>query len=220
MAIAHISRAVTANIASSSTIISPATAHVSGNLLVALIDWGNSGNITLSTVTDTAGNVYTKRGNRQSSATDNNRVEIWEAHNIIGNAANVITATLSTNATYRVIVVHEFSGCDITSPFDTQRGANGASTGTTMSTGILTLNGGGIEEVIVAFVENDINSLVGGAGYTLVTFNAVGDAVNYFADEWKIVTVSEAATATGGNNNWYITAAAFRAPYSWNLSFI
>jgi hypothetical protein len=50
----------------------------------------------------------------------------------------------------------------------------------------------------------------GSPSYNLTPFNATGDATNYFADGYRIVSASEAAVATCTSAGWMINAAAFQ----------
>lgn len=178
--------------------------HVAGNLLVAFITRDSATSIT---VNDTAGNTYHQAGSAVTQGS--HRLEIWYAYNITGNAANIVTAALTSgSAAYFLISVRQFSGFGTSDPFDNQNGSTGNST--SLSTGNITV--AGAQDVIVAGMEADGQGIVGGTNYTLDLFNGgIGDG-RYFADEYHIVTAAESATATANSGAWGITGASFKAP--------
>ena len=115
---------------------SPATAHATGNLLVAIIGGYATGGQAVFSVTDTAGNTYTKV-DHVFEAADQYREEVWYTHNITGHAANVVTATWNANLGYRGIVVIQYAG-QMVSPLDGSAKGTTASGGLSVTTGTLT----------------------------------------------------------------------------------
>lgn len=213
MALAFVSRANTPTHATGTSVASPAQSHTTGNLLVVCIQ-AQSGGTALSSVTDTAGNTYTKT---TSSPVNNgggvNYDYIYYAKNVTGNASNIITATWAVSYNYLAIAVYEFSGADTTAPFVTDSTGSGASTN--MTTGTLSL--GGVSCVIVAIMENDsANVTAAGTGYT----KAITDDGGYIVDEYHITSTDEAATATQAANLAYgIIGAAFKVAAAAGIAF-
>ncbi len=201
MAIAAVNRVQNANSGFATSIASSATSATAGNLLVALLQFAAN---TFSTFADTAGNTWTQAGTEVVNGT--NRCRIYYAWNCLGHASNVYTTTYSGTTSYRVQVVHQFSGVETASdPLDDQDSA----TGTSASPATPSLTVSAASDVIVALILAASNSNVAGTGYTGVAFAATGDATNYFMDEYHIVTASEAATSSCTSSAWYIKAAAF-----------
>lgn len=203
MAIALVTRSQGGGSAVATTIASPAAAVSAANLLVAMFTWGSAGG-TFSSIADTAGNTWTAAGSEISE--NGNRFRIYYAYNCAGHAANVVTVTLSLNATYRSIVVYQFSGALTTNPIGGTAGTLG--TGTAINSGSVTVTAA--EEVIVGTMIG-APAIVAANGFTLTNFAITGDATAYFADEYKFVTASEAATATQSSGAWTIKAASFKA---------
>lgn len=96
--------------ASAGNIATNAFNCTTGNTVIVCIGNYLSGSPQAVTqVTDTAGNTYNLCGTR--GAPDSNQyLEFWVAHNITGNASNVVTATFAANTTYRDIIALQFEG--------------------------------------------------------------------------------------------------------------
>lgn len=205
MAIAFVQRMAPngATAAPASSVVTTAASTTTGNLLVVGI--GRSQLANVSSVVDTAGNTWIQAIN--NSAYTTNRTDIWYAYNITGNAANIVTVTFALATVYAHVACYEFSGFSTTDPLDATV-ANVTGSGTSISTG--TVSVAGSEDVIVAKIVADSNGMAAGSGYTLTDFAVSGDATKYFADEYKIVTASEAATATCSSGGWGACAASFK----------
>lgn len=116
----------------SSSVSSQATSAFSattGNLVCVMIRYDES--LSVSSVTDTAGNTYTQAGTTADSGAG--KLDIWYAKNIAGNASNVVTANLSGSAAFCVVRAVQYSGLDTSSPLDVTAKGTVAS-GTTVST--------------------------------------------------------------------------------------
>lgn len=111
---------------SSSTIVSPAHSHTAGNGIGVLIRGGAVG-LTVSSVTNTAGDTFTRAA---ASYVSNGQItDVWYTCNTAGNASDVVTATLSASNSYNVMVVFEITNQNPASCLDTA--TNGTSTGGT-----------------------------------------------------------------------------------------
>jgi hypothetical protein len=192
--------------ASENTVTVPyAQAQGAGDLNVVAVGF-NDTTSTITSVTDSAGNVYQlaaplTRGSGLSQA-------IYYAKNIKAAAAgsNVVTVQFSGAAAYPDVRVAEYSGLDTVSPFDTTASASGS--GATASSGNLTTS-----------VANDV---IFGAGMTSSTF---AGGTNGFTSRIitspdgdiagdKFVTTPGAYAATAsiaGGGLWIMQAVAFRA---------
>lgn len=116
MAISYVNGVGVSVDASSTTVAAPAINAVAGNFICVIIS-SYFGAIQVSSVSDTAGNSYSRIGAREGFDSNHNQ-EIWAASNINGNANNVITATYASSAQYRKIAVGQFSGIAASSPYD------------------------------------------------------------------------------------------------------
>jgi hypothetical protein len=120
------------------TIAGSAQANTTGNTLLAFTsNYTIAGSpYTVTGVSDTAGNTYTRQGSVVSGdAGVNHGVECWAAFNITGHAANVVTVTFSGGATYRKLAVAEY---DDIAAYDAQSVGNVSATGTVQTTATVT----------------------------------------------------------------------------------
>lgn len=201
MAIAHVNRAAFGSVAAVGSISSPAANHISGNTLIAFVSRQSSNALTL---TDTAGNRWFQAGSDFSNNT--NYLSIWYSNNIKGNANNIVTATLSSGTgAYFVIGVRQFSGFQEINPFGIQ--LSGSGTSGTPATASLTL--AGAQGVIFAGIEADGQFITAGSGYS--GDSAYDSGLTYFFDEYKIVTASEAPSASCAVSDWRMVSAIFNA---------
>lgn len=206
MALAFVNRAE--NTVSASGVASASTAaasHTTGNLLVVFVSFQTIIGATSVTLSDTAGNTYTAIGTLLARGT--NRLQLWYCANCTGNASNIVTATaVGGSAPELAVSVRQFSGAATSSVLEGSP-PTATGSGTSISSGSVTVTAS--EAVIVAGMEADAKNFVAGTGYTLDTFT--GASGLFFADEYHIVTASEAATASCSSGAWGICAAAFKA---------
>ncbi len=186
---------------SGTSVATAAASHTTGNFLAVYVQIQSAGT---PTVTDTAGNTYTQAGAAVSDGV--NRIRIFYAYNITGNASNVVTANWSGASTYNGISVRQFSGIQTSSnPLDDNDEGTGNSAN--LATPSLTLSG--TEGLIFAGMTDYNPVFVAGSGFTL---NEINDGFGgYMADEYKIVTASEAATASNDSGTWLIKGALFKS---------
>src|SRR5438132_6885497 len=146
--------------AKTTTIAATAANHTAGNLLVVI---GRGGNRAATmTVSDTAGNTFTQIATGLQGGMQ--RLSIFYAKNITGNASNVVTVTYSGIEDFRHVHVLQYSGLDKVSPLDTNASGGGASGGTLTSGNFTTAN---VNEVRV-FAGNKFatgTSFTPGTGY-------------------------------------------------------
>lgn len=94
--------------AGAGSIAAPAMSTTTGNYLFVLAGKYQSGT-TITGVTDTAGNTYTRAGSSQAQDSSHAQ-DIWyTASPITGNASNVVTVTFSGSSAFRLVSVAEFS---------------------------------------------------------------------------------------------------------------
>jgi hypothetical protein len=97
------------------TISTSSFAATAGNLIFVIVKHGSDFTST-ATVTDTAGNTYTAIGSLQANSPNLGASQVFYAHNITGNAGNVVTATLQNACAYREIAVVQYSGIATSNP--------------------------------------------------------------------------------------------------------
>lgn len=207
MAIAYVNSATGSADASSSTIATTAANHTTGNLLVAFVVWNHASN-TLSSVSDTAGNTWTRITGTDALHGTADRCEMFYAKNITGNASNTVTATFSGGAAFRRIAVVQYSGVDTTAPLD--QATKQTVTDTSITSPSFTTTSA--DEVIIAGMGSDMGRNVSpGTNYTLrVDSLAVDTDV-----EERIVTATGSYTASfswsGGSQGAWLSVATFKA---------
>lgn len=130
--------------ANNTTVASAAKNTTTGNLIaVCVTTQEGAGSTTIDSVADTAGNTYTA-GTSYGAGGGGAMVRWFYAYNITGNAANVVTATMSGNTRYKGIHQIEISGLDTTSAVLSDESGATNFTSSTISPGDLTLSGDGI----------------------------------------------------------------------------
>lgn len=112
-AITYINNVANNNSGATSVVVTIST--TTGNLLVANIHVNSETAITVTSVTDTASNTWTKAVNTTSSTGSGNRAEIWYAAN--ATAVSSVTVTISA-AQVVVANISEYSGVATSSPLD------------------------------------------------------------------------------------------------------
>lgn len=196
--------------ASAGAIASAAKNTTTGNLLVALVKWEHgSGAETVTGLTDTAGNTWTVVANASFSAISDPGVCLAYAKNITGNAANVVTATLSSDCDFRRIIVEEFSGLDTTSPED-QNEQTQTGTGSPFDTAAITTTSAGLV-VIGVGAFGTLTSHTGTPGNPDFTVGAtVADAAFAYLISGSGQTVTPGMGASGGGGQDVSIAQAFK----------
>jgi len=184
----------------SSVAVAYGSAQTAGNLNIVVVGWGDNTS-SVSSVTDTRGNVYT----RAVGPTTNTGIQqsIYYAKNIAA-GSNAVTVAFSPAASYPDVRILEYSGLDPASPLDGKAGASGSGTAA---------NSGNAATL-------SANELVFGAGTTGAIFNAAGSGFvsrminaygNIAEDKTVSATGSYNATATTNSSVWVMQVATFRA---------
>ena len=177
-----------------------------GDLNVVVVGW-NDTTATVSSVTDTKGNVY-QLAVGPTAITDNLSQSIYYAKNITGAAAgaNTVTVKFSTTAQYPDIRIMEYSGLDANNPLDVVGGATGSNS-TTDSGAIATTNA---NDLLVGANTVSTSVSAAGSGYTKrIITSPDGDLV-----EDRVVTAAGSyhGTATLSRAGaWVMQVVAFRA---------
>ena len=181
-------------------------AQTAGNLNVVVVGWNDS-TATVSSLTDTAGNVYTRAvGPTVISGVESQ--SIYYAKNIAASAAgaNVLTVTFSGAAAFPDIRVLEYGGADPVNPVDVTAATSGNSSSST--SGLATTTNANDLLFGATLAQSATNGP--GSGFTgrLLTVPD-GDIAE---DEFVTAIGSYSATApVSPSNAWIMQMVAFRA---------
>lgn len=181
-----------------------AASHTSGNLNI-FGERHSSIADDPSSVTDTAGNTYTKIASADLGAND--RLTVWYAKNITGNASNVVTATYVANRAFVECINHQYSGLDTTAPLDTSATGT-ASAAASVTTGAFSTAQN--DEVSVCFASVNALSITftAGSGYTKqVNISTMASEDQIFSTTQSSVTASMSKT---GNSDWEMVCGVLK----------
>lgn len=176
------------------TIASAAANHVAGNALIVFVQ--NEDSRTVSSVADLAGNTFTPRGTNSSGTA---RQAVWTAFPILGSAVNVVTATLSGNATFRRIRVMQYSFAGTCGFHDSDVGIGNSATPSTNNSSPTTNANAVIAACI--FIQVVFDNLVAGTDFNL---RGTGEGTDT-AQEDRVVSSIGTYNASASNDessNW------------------
>lgn len=117
----------------------------------------------VSTVTDTAGNTYTKKHERKT----NGSVEVWVATNITGHATNVVTVTFTASVgSRRSLCLAQFSGRNKVLTSVVGGTADGqVSPGTSVTSGSFTPSAAGCDVFVGVSDQGGTSAMTAGTNY-------------------------------------------------------
>jgi fibronectin type 3 domain-containing protein len=197
--------AVPQTTSTSSVVVTYGAAQTAGNLNVVVVGW-NDTTAAVASVTDTAGNVYTRAvGPTVGSALTQS---IYYATNIAPAAAgaNRVTVAFSPAAAYPDIRILEYSGIDPVNPVDTTAAAVG-STATSSSGAVATSNASDL-----LFGANMVATTTNGAGAGFISRVITSPDGDIAEDQLVAATGSYSATApVSPAGAWVMQLVAFRA---------
>ena len=183
-------------------------AQVAGDLNVVVVGWNDS-TASVSSVTDSKGNVYTPAvGPTVVSGVLSQSV--YYAKNIVSAAAgtNTVTVTFSAAAVYPDIRILEYSGADPNVPVDVTAANSG--NGTTSSSGSVTTT----YPSDLLFGANTVTSATSGPGSGFTQRLLTSPDADIAEDEMVTATGSYSATAPLSSGAWIMQMVAFRASSS------
>jgi len=184
-----------------------AKAQAAGNLNVVVVGW-NDTNASVTSVTDSKGNVYTRAVGPTTVAGTLSQ-SIYYAKNIVAAAAgtNILTVKFNVPAVYADIRVLEYSGLDTVNPVD--KTATGSGTGTLSSTASVTTTSANS----LLFGANTVTALTVGAGVGFSSRMITSPNGDIAQDRVVATTGSYSATAQLNGGSWVMQMVAFkRAP--------
>lgn len=190
----------------SSAFGSPVT---TGSTIIATVAMYANANDTI-TVTDTAGNTYTRDAFLGDISLQHQRVEVWRCTNCTGGSTFKVTASIASGTAYFNLGAMEVSGL-AASPVDAaSAGDNGS--GTTADTGSWTTTNA--DDLLVAvMVNNDgASAITSPAGFTSFARNT--NASQEPADAaYQIVSATQSGINpqwTAGSATWYGIGVAYK----------
>jgi hypothetical protein len=193
--------AITPQTPSGSVILSYPLAQTAGNLNIVAVGW-NDTTSTVSSVSDSRGNVYTQAGTMTTGTAL--RQAIYYAKNIAA-GSNTVTVVFNQAAVYVDVRILEYSGLDTTSPLDVTAGAAGSSASANSGVAATTSS----------------NELIFGAGMTASRYSAAGtgftsriitSADGDIAEDQVVTSAgSYSASAPLTSSNWVMQMATFKA---------
>ncbi len=200
MAIAYVN--YTDGFTRSATSNAAAANHTTGNTILVFVCRQSAG---AAAITDTAGNTYTQAGSDFARGGNSNKLAIFRAYNITGNASNVVTSN-AAGADFHNIQVFQFSGMGTSDGYGT--GSTGSGTSTAPSTGSLTPTN---SAVIFAGVEADAQGQSAGTGYS-GNVNTDGSFGGLFFAEYKISSSAETPASVCTSGAWSMISGVFNGP--------
>ena len=177
-------------------------AQSAGNLNVVIIGWSDASS-QVTSVTDAAGNVYTRavgptvQPGVQSQA-------MYYAAGIAGGAGNVVTVSFSGPVSYPDVRIAEYRGIDASQPVDAVAGAAGS--GATSNSGPVTTTTASVLLVTGNYVTTVTTAA--GAGYTSRVITTPNGSL--LADRVVTTPGTYAATASLSAGGWVMQVVAFR----------
>jgi hypothetical protein len=176
-------------------------AELAGDLNVVVIGLDNATS-TISSVTDSAGNIYQVAAPLKRSAA--NSQAIYYAKNVTP-GFNTVTVTLNTATPYVDVRIAEYSGLALTNPLDVTASGSGSSTAPNSGSATTT----SAKELLVGGGTTTGSFRSAGSGYTSrVITSPDGDILE---DRTVSVSGSYGASGTTNNANWVMQLVTFRA---------
>lgn len=215
MAIAFVNAAANFVAGTGTTIAAPATSLSTGNLLVVAVRIGAVSLTQVTGIADTAGNLYRIIPNAGGSSSGAS-VELWFANNCVGNASNIVTATLAPTVSADSIVTMQFSGASLVpNPWDV---VSATSVGTTSATPTVVAFTTKVANQVIVFaaqIENTGKAWTAGSGFTLPA--AAVDASDVCAMQYQIVSsiqtgITPSITSADSTSSKSCACATFIAP--------
>lgn len=186
-------------------------AQIAADLNVVVVGWSSSvsgGSVTVNSVTDTKGNVYTLAVGPTAVTGTTRTQSIYYAKNIIAAAANTNTVTLqfSGSVNFPDVRILEYSGLDTVNPVDVTAIGNSTGSATSSTASVTTTNANDL-----LFAANDVQTSTSGAGtgFTSRIITQDGDIA-----EDRIVTATGSYSATASltsSGAWVMQMVAFKA---------
>lgn len=210
---AFVQQASTHQLNTTSAQVTPTTALGTGNrLVVEVAVWQNPA-ATVTSVSDSAGDVFTKV--TDMTASDSTQMSIWTAP-VTAGAGKTPVITVTPSATAEVgVVAAEYSGLATTGTgVDVQTHASGTTAAAgTASSGTTPATVGGSELAIGFYADSGFgDTLTAGAGYTQRANIAPTNDLEMLVQDKAVAagTTVSSTFGTGANTTWQAAVVVFR----------
>ncbi len=205
-------RAVTANL----TLV-PTSNVSTGNRLIVQAGVWSAGNASASSVTDSAGNTYTKL--TAFKASDNTELSVWSAPITAGGATKPTISVKTTGSADIGAAVLEYSGLSTaagTGAVDQLKTATGKTAAASAVSSGATAPSTAAGELAIGFYADSgfSNNLAGDAGYAVRTNVSPTGDMELLAQDRILTnagTTANATTSTGANTPWLAATIIFKA---------
>jgi hypothetical protein len=191
----------------------PANATTNNRLVVEVGVW-SSGSATVSTVTDSAGDVFTKL--TSFTASDHTQVSVWTAMVATGGTKPTITAKVSASADVGIAVA-EYSGLSTASgagAVDQQATGTGTTTSQQVVKSAATPAVTGDGELAIGFYADSGfgNTLTGDPGYTTRVNLSPNGNMDVLVEDTEVGTggTPAAIVTTGASTVWLMATVVFK----------
>ncbi len=193
------------------TITTPSATYTTGNLIVVTVQFQDTSGANGVSVADPTNGAYTPTTHSQFiDSPVPNRQYIAYFKNATGFTGQITATCSGGGCAYSTITSYEVSGADTSAPFVTD-GTSSASSGTTISSGTLTVTGSSFFVCVFESDDAGDNALTPTpfSGYTQANL----DGAKYIWGSYHIAASSEACGATTVNTGkkYGIIGAAFKA---------
>jgi hypothetical protein len=212
--IAFVQQASARRVGFTTVSVSPPAATVAGNRLIVEVAVWNWSGPTVVSVTDDAGDTFTRL--TSFVASDKTQISVWTAPVATGGTRPNITATVTQNANIGIVALEYagLSGAAGTTVVDRQSQA----TGTTTAAGVV--SSGPTAPVTVPgalaigfYADSGFgNALVGGAGWTVRANHSPNNQMDMLVQDTLVGTSATpaAGTGTGANTVWLASTIVFK----------
>ena len=195
--------------------VTPGSAVTAGDRLVVEVGVWNSSGATASSVTDSAGNIYTELTHFKAS--DKTEMSVWSAPVTSGGGTRPVITAKPTSAADVGVAALEYSGVSAagdSSVVDVQSHASGTTTtAATVGSGATAATAGGNELALGFYADSGFgDTLTAGAGFTgRVNVSATPDMEFVAEDQVVGAGATPAATVgTGARTTWLMATLVFR----------
>jgi hypothetical protein len=209
-------QAASTHASGSSVAVATASAVAANDRLIVEVGVWNSISATTSSVTDSAGNLYTEL--THFAAADQTEMSVWSAPITKGGGTKLTVTAKPTSAADVGLAVLEYSGLSTATgvgAIDQQSHATGATAGTsaTVASGSTAATGAGGELAVGFYVDSGFgDTLTNGSGWAQrVNVSPTGDME--FVVEDQVVAqgaTPNAAVGTGPNTSWLVATIVFK----------
>ena len=167
-----------------------------GNFVIVNLRCTQSSSVTISSVSDTAGNTWTV-GSKLNIGT-NTMIQSAYAYNVTGNASDVITVNYSSTAGFAQIWADQFSGIQTSStPFDSTATGTG---GTSVTSGTYSTVQNNELAYAIASAESASGSWTAGTGFTAAQAAPASQGVASFSEYQIYSSIQSGVTASVSGN--------------------